>query len=353
MFPFISGAAGRAAAAAGLVILVGACSTTAPASPNATTQLPTNASQTPVSPAGTTSPSPSAAAEPTPIEPGTVHEEAALKPLWSAKGPVPARHAGNPSIDPQGRLWVLPDSQADAQSLLWSFDRDGAFRETWGTAGKGDGQFDFHRDSDMFGSVGFAPDGSLYVAEAGNHRVEHFDAQRHYLGQWGTFGTGDTQFVTPNLLKVDGLGRVFVNDDELTRIKVFTADGTFIRSVPNGYPFFDVDAQGHLLVVGRDDVLREYDPDGEVVRAIDLKGLVSFVAGIAKDRDGHVWIGSNIDDVLVSHPDRLLELAADGTLLHDWNGTAIDGIALDPKGDRLFTGFYEPDILLAYTLPKE
>jgi len=48
------------------------------------------------------------------------------------------------------------------------FTSDGVFVARWGTKGGGDGQFDYPDDLTV------APDGSVYVADSANHRIQKF-----------------------------------------------------------------------------------------------------------------------------------------------------------------------------------
>ncbi len=45
---------------------------------------------------------------------------------------------------------------------------------------------------------------------------------------WGTEGSGDGQFQTPEDLAVDSLGNVYVVDGEVHRVQKFTSDGAFL-----------------------------------------------------------------------------------------------------------------------------
>jgi hypothetical protein len=55
----------------------------------------------------------------------------------------------------------------------------GTFLGKWGSYGSGDGQFDY-----PYG-VAVAPDGTVYVADSGNHRIQRFSATGAFLGKVG------------------------------------------------------------------------------------------------------------------------------------------------------------------------
>lgn len=49
-----------------------------------------------------------------------------------------------------------------------------------------------------------------------------------FIMGWGTEGSGDGQFQTPEDLAVDSLGNVYVVDGEVHRVQKFTSDGAFL-----------------------------------------------------------------------------------------------------------------------------
>ena len=63
--------------------------------------------------------------------------------------------------------------------------------------------------------------GDVYVSDAGNQRVQKFDKEGNYITQWGGYGNGDGQFNFPYGIAVDARGSVFVVDSGNTRVQQF------------------------------------------------------------------------------------------------------------------------------------
>jgi len=80
----------------------------------------------------------------------------------------------------------------------------------------GDGQF-----VDLYG-VALASDGSVYVADSGNNRIQKFTSEGVFVSKWGTEGTGDGQFVDPHGVAVASDGSVYVTDWSNDRIQKFS-----------------------------------------------------------------------------------------------------------------------------------
>lgn len=82
--------------------------------------------------------------------------------------------------------------------------------------------------------IAIAPDGSIYVADSNNHRIQHLDAQGNVLHVWGSFADvskgpapGGT-FYEPWGIAVAPDGSVYVADTWNHRIQKFTPEGEFI-----------------------------------------------------------------------------------------------------------------------------
>ncbi|MEE8575392.1 MAG: 6-bladed beta-propeller, partial [Thermodesulfobacteriota bacterium] len=66
-------------------------------------------------------------------------------------------------------------------------------------------------------------DGTVYVADADNDRVQYFTAKGEFLGTWGTYGFGEGQFNNPAALAVSPDGKVYVVECNGARVQSFVA----------------------------------------------------------------------------------------------------------------------------------
>jgi len=84
----------------------------------------------------------------------------------------------------------------------------------WGTSGSGTSQFE--------GSIGMAvaSSGDIYVADQGNHRVQYFSSVGAPKGEFG-----DATLQSPWGVAVSG-SQVFVSDDHLGKVLVYGLTGT-------------------------------------------------------------------------------------------------------------------------------
>jgi hypothetical protein len=308
-------------AIAASAVFVSACGSGAATSPPATapTQAPVTASAT-----GTTIPT-----TPTP----TATQLPSLKVLWQGAGPVTAKGLATywPTVNPiTGDIWVA----ASRQNQYWIFSAAGKFLEAWGMAGSGDGQLALTTHDptpDSVGAIAFAPDGSFYIADNGNFRVEKFDKNRKFVLQWGSFGASDGQFGSPKGIATDGKS-VWVGDDPRGDVQVFDTSGKFLRKFPGSF-FFSRSAPAGKWYTTDESGVSVTDDSGNTIGqlAVDWGALGDFPNQFAY-ANGRLYGGwTHPEDPSI--PSGLIELdATSGEVLHEWsNGDASIGISADGK----------------------
>ncbi|HLO16186.1 MAG TPA: NHL repeat-containing protein, partial [Anaerolineales bacterium] len=199
------------------------------------------------------------------------------------------------AVDSQGSVYV-----ADTWNhRIQKFDANGNFEREWGTFGQlTDGP------SYLWGPRGIAIglDGRIYVTDTGNKRVVVFDENGKYLQQFGMEGEG--QLDEPVGIAAGNDGFVYVADTWNLRIAVFSADGKFVMQWPvqgwagdslDNKPYIALDSQGRVYIT---------DPERYRVIVFSSSGtpLATFgrygpeddafglPTGITPDSDGGVWI---------------------------------------------------------------
>lgn len=231
-----------------------------------------------------------------------------IEDLWETQGgpDVPLDGPFGMAVDPRGNLWVADTGNARFQI----FAPDGSFLETWGSAGSGPGQFNFHPYDEFvgmpggYGDVTFDRDGNIYVADTGNFRIQKFAPDRAFLRQWGSKGTEAGQFLDIFSVTVGPDGTIFVADENRNDVQRFDADGAFLNSIggPGAGPgklsdteSAAVDASGRVWITDYNrGQIQRYSADGQF---LDTWGAHGFADGqfqnpvdLAFDASGRVWV---------------------------------------------------------------
>jgi len=174
----------------------------------------------------------SAAAAAPVVDPYTdVRRDIPAERVWGSTGAGDGQFV-NPramALSPQGQVYVADSGNHRIQI----FDQSGTFLKSWDVpAGNASGQV----GDEMWG-IAVSSDGKVYISDTWNHRVEIFDEDGNFIGEFGAFADaqGDAQafpgsFWGPRDIVLDSDGNVFVADTGNKRIQKFTADGKFLGS---------------------------------------------------------------------------------------------------------------------------
>jgi DNA-binding beta-propeller fold protein YncE len=263
--------------------------------------------------------------------------------VWESRGDPdqPLSLPGHLALAPDGNVWVSDPGHDQFQIL----SPDGAFLEAWGTSGSGPGQFDFRGAGFPNAAVAFAPDGSFYVADTGNDRVQKFAPNRSFVAAWGTRGAGPGQFRSATSVAVGPDGHVYVVDSGSQAVQVFDADGAYLRTIgkqgsgPGEFLLsagadIAIDGDGNLWVSDTSNYrMQVFSADGELVAVLPNgphKDRFGQPAQIAFDDAGRVFMVS-------SDPRAVQVVATDGTVIGSWGESdAADLMTIDvPPGTLL------------------
>ncbi len=175
----------------------------------------------------------------------------------------------------------------------------------WGSNGLGDGQFNAPRN------VAIGPDGLIYVADSGNHRIQVLDQQGNPLLKWGSKGLETGQFDEPWGIAVGQDGTVYVADTWNHRIQAFSPTGEFLftfgsyanvqhdaQAQPGtfwGPRDIAIDPTGNLYIADTGNKrIQKFSPDGQFLKAFGGGGIIpgSFEepVGLDVDQQGNIYV---------------------------------------------------------------
>ena len=254
------------------------------------------------------------------------------------------------SFAPDGTFYIVDTDNHRVQHLKL----DGTPLQTWGifgdvtTSNAPGGTF-----NQPWG-IGVAPDGSVYVADTWNHRVQKFDSAGKFVTMWGYFGQGEKPEAMwgPRDIAVDSSGNVFVTDTGNKRVVVFDGNGTYVTQF--GGPGLE---EGQLdepvgIVIGEDGLVYVVDTWNQRIQVFQKMDGINFQAVRSWEVPG--WYGQSLDNkpyiavdnkgsLFAADPEgyRVLQFTVDGQAVRSWGdyGNGMDqfglpaSVAVDQEGN--------------------
>ncbi len=123
-------------------------------------------------------------------------------------------------VGPDGTVYVADSGNG----RINAYAPDGSFATSYGAAGRGTERLN------QPWSLAVAPDGGVFVADTWNHRIDHFDAQGNFVASWGepTQELGsptDRELYGPRGIAIDADGNLWVTDTGNARVIKFNQQG--------------------------------------------------------------------------------------------------------------------------------
>lgn len=141
-------------------------------------------------------------------------------------------------IASDGEMFV---SDGYGQHRVHRFDQRGEHRTSWGEKGEGPGQFALPHD------VWVDPRERVLVCDRENQRVQHFDREGHYLGEWSNLRSPMAIFIRDDIIYL-AEGR--------QRVTIMTLDGDVLARWGSPGPADDqfTDSPHNIWVDSRGDI---------------------------------------------------------------------------------------------------
>ena len=185
------------------------------------------------------------------------------------------------ALGPDGNVYIADPGEDQIQV----YDPAGNLLRTWGSRGKGPGQFRFEDNPDLadadipFAMVGIDQrTGQVYVGES--QRIQKFDAQGNFQLSWGKVGIDNGQFTRVADLTIGSNGTVYVMEDRperLGRVEEFDSSGNFLTNFGRGQ-FVDpggivLDGAGNILVADdKADNIKVFGASGKFLHTVGHAG---------------------------------------------------------------------------------
>jgi predicted membrane-bound mannosyltransferase/DNA-binding beta-propeller fold protein YncE len=277
-------------------------------------------------------------------------------------------------VGPDGDLYV-----ADSRNhRILHIALDGSLLHEWGTFGdNAAGDAPISTFNEPWG-IAVGPDGSVYVSDTWNHRVQKFTAEGEPELMWGQYGQpipdvpeSSSYFWGPRGVAVDAEGRVFVADTGNKRIVVFDEDGNYLTEFGTAGLDAGQFDEPVGVAVAEDGTVYVTDTWNQRVQAFipDEAGTVYFPS---HQWEVNGWFGQSLDNkpfiavspdnhVFITDPEgyRVIEFTAAGEFVRTWGDFGVGpaelgiaaGVTVDPDGYVWVTDAGNNRIL-RYTLPR-
>lgn len=202
-------------------------------------------------------------------------------------------------VDPAGYIWTVDAGS----SMVHKFSRDGKHLLEIDVGGLPAAPVSpFCGTTD----VAFAPGGRVFISDGyANTRILEYSATGKRVREWGSPGTGPGQFHVPHGIAIDRDGIVYVADRENGRIQRFNLDGRYIGEWNHlGKTFsLKITSAGDLWIGTQPRTV----PNGDEAWLVQVDRKTGAVLGSIESKGHHsIDLNSDGEPMTGARPDKLL-----------------------------------------------
>jgi len=165
------------------------------------------------------------------------------------------RELGDIAVSPTGRVYAVSGYE------IHYFSPESGERGNWGSEGEGDGQF-----KSWPRALAVANDGTVYVNDAANDRIQYFDAEGSFSGKWETNFSNDNGGELPYYpddVVVAADGNVVVIGSWPLEVRFYSTTGELLKAWPG--PLADETSSAYRIGVGLNGCFYVLDESGDAV----------------------------------------------------------------------------------------
>jgi DNA-binding beta-propeller fold protein YncE len=201
-------------------------------------------------------------------------------------------------VDPAGNIWTVDA----ASSRIFKFTPQGEKLMEISVGEQPATKSEFNGTTD----IAFAPNGRIFISDGyGNARILEYTAAGKRVRQWGSAGTGPGEFHLPHGITIDEAGILYVADRENGRLQRFDLDGHYLGEWANLGKVFSVTARDGALWIG---IQQRNEPNGSPGWFLKLDKRSGKILGYVESARGQhtVNITATGDLLAGARPDAVL-----------------------------------------------
>ena len=188
--------------------------------------------------------------------------------------------------------------------------------------------------------ISVSKNGNVYISDEWLNRITVFSEEGEYRFMWGEPGCGPGQFDGPSGLAVDPDENLLVVDSRNNRVQKFTKDGQFLATwgktgtgpgelnMPWG---IDCDSAGNVVIADwRNDRVQKFSPQGDFLMSFgstgSAEGEFRRPTSVAVDGEGYFYVADRENDRLqVFDPQgRFVTLSHGEATISNWARAKLD-----------------------------